>query len=55
MKNGWLMKAMPWLLNIGGFSFLSKITWYFPLGCMLVGIVMLIERKWPERWACDYK
>lgn len=50
MKQGWLMKALPWLLIILGFYELNILPWQVALGCMLVGIVMIIERVWSEQW-----
>lgn len=52
-KRGLTMKVLPWLLIFGGFYFLSRLPWMVALGCMLIGIVMLIERIWPEKWASD--
>ena len=48
--NGWLMKAMPWLLIVFGFHTLNMFQGYLALTCMVIGIVMLIERVWPEKW-----
>ena len=49
-KRGWLIKAMPWMLIFWGFLTLNKFEGYLALTCMVIGIVMLIERRWPERW-----
>ena len=43
------MKVLPWLLIIFGFLTLNMFQGYVALSCMLVGIVMLIERIWPEK------
>ena len=52
-KNGLLMKSMPLLLIVFGFLTLNMFQGYFALSCMVIGIVMLIERVWPEKWASD--
>ncbi len=49
-KNGLLMKAMPLLLIIIGFFTLDMFQGFIALTCMVIGIVMIIERIWPERW-----
>ena len=49
-KTGFFLKAMPWLLIIFGFLTLNMFQGYLALACMIIGIVMLIERKWPEKW-----
>ena len=49
-KNEWLMKAMPWLLIFGGFLSLSMFPPEMSFCCMGMGIIMLLERKWPEKW-----
>ena len=53
MKKDKLMKAMPWLLIFGGFYLLPSIPWVLALGCMVIGITMLIERMWPEQWGTN--
>ena len=50
MRNKLLMKAMPWLLIVFGFFTLNMFQGYLALACMVIGIVMLIERIWPEKW-----
>lgn len=50
MRNSWLMKTLPWLLIIFGFFTLNMFQGYLALACMVIGIVMLIERVWPENW-----
>ena len=49
-KNSLLMKVLPWLLIIIGFLTLNMFQGYVALACMVIGIAMLIERKWPEKW-----
>lgn len=44
------MKAMPWLLIVFGFFTLNMFQGYLALACMVIGIVILIERVWPENW-----
>ncbi len=50
MRNKLLMKAMPWLLIVFGFFTLNMFQGYLALACMVIGIVILIERVWPENW-----
>lgn len=47
------MKALPWLLIIFGILTLNMFQGYLALACMVIGIVMLIERVWPEKWDED--
>lgn len=54
-KNKHLMKAMPWLLIVFGFLTLNMFQGYVALACMVIGIVMIIERIWPEKWDNDNK
>lgn len=49
-KNGLLMKVLPLLLIIFGFLTLDMFQGYVALACMVIGILMLIERIWPEKW-----
>ena len=52
-KNGLLMKAMPLLLIVFGFFTLDMFQGYVALTCMVIGIVIIIERIWPEKWGSD--
>lgn len=54
-KNGLLMKVMPLLLIIFGFLTLDMFQGYVALTCMVIGIMMLIERIWPEEWNVEKK
>ena len=54
-KNKHLKKAMPWLLIVFGFLTLNMFQGYVALACMVIGIVMIIERIWPEKWDNDNK
>lgn len=49
-KRSLLMKAMPWLLMVFGFLLLNRFPPVIGGGCMVIGIVMLIEKIWPEQW-----
>lgn len=49
VKNKILMKAMPWLLILFGFLTQDMYQGMIPMTCMVIGIVMLIERIWPEK------
>ena len=44
------MKALPWLLIVFGFLTLDMFQGVVAMTCMVIGIVMLIERVWPEKW-----
>lgn len=51
MKNKLLLKVLPWLLMAFGFLTLNMFQGYLALTCMVIGIVMLLERRWPEKWS----
>ena len=53
MKRSLLMKAMPLLLKVFGLLTLDMFQGYVALTCMVIGIVMIIERIWPEKWERD--
>ena len=54
MKNrSFLYKAIPWLIIAFGFLSLNIIPPMFGWLCILLGVVILIERKWPENWNLD--
>lgn len=53
MKNKYLKNALPWLLIVFGFLTLDMFQGYLGLACMVTGIVMIIERIWPEKWDSD--
>ena len=56
MENkSFLMKVLPWLLIIFGFLNLNLFQGYVGLACMVIGITMLIERIWPEKWDNENK
>ena len=44
------MRLLPWLLIMFGFFTLNMFQGYISLICMIIGIVMLLERIWPEKW-----
>ena len=44
------MKALPWLLIVFGFWSLSILPGMAGLTFMVLGIVILFERRWPEKW-----
>lgn len=50
-RNEKMMKAMPWLLIFGGFFALTILPAIVAGGCILLGIIMLIEKLWPEEWS----
>ena len=52
--NSNLMKFMPYLLIVLGLFLLFLINQPIPAGvCFLIGIVMIIENIWPEKWHID--
>ena len=44
------MKAMPWLLIVFGFLTLDMLQGFIALTFLVIGIVMIIVRIWPEKW-----
>lgn len=48
--SSWIMRLLPWLLIVLGFFTLNMLQGFIAITCMVIGIVMLIERKWPEKW-----
>ena len=49
------IKFLPWLLIVFGFLTLNMFDGCIAITCMVIGIVMLIERKWPEKWDDENK
>ena len=49
-NNSVLMKVLPWILIFGGFYSLVFLPPIIAGSCLVVGITMLIERIWPEKW-----
>ena len=47
------MKVLPWLLIVFGFLSLAKIPAIAGFVCMFFGIIMLILRRWPEKWGSE--
>ena len=50
MKKGFLNIIMPLLVIVLGLLLLQLFGIYVGGLCIVFGIVMLIERKWPEKW-----
>lgn len=49
-----LKKLSPYILIIIGLLLLFFINNALPVGvCVLLGLIMLIERKWPEKWETE--
>ena len=48
-----MKKVIPFLLIVLGFLTLDMFQGYIALTCMVIGIVMLLERLWPEKWGED--
>ena len=46
---------MPWLLIVFGFLTLNMFQGYLSVVLIVIGIVMLIERRWPEKWGDEAK
>lgn len=44
------IKALPWLLILFGILALDKFKGFVSVPLIVLGIVILIERKWPEKW-----
>ena len=50
------IKFLPYLIIILGLFLLYKMNQPVPAGiCILLGVVMIIERIWPEEWGKDKK
>lgn len=43
-------RATPWIMILFGFYSLNILPYMAGLAFMVLGIVMLIERRWPEKW-----
>lgn len=51
MMNKTFKSLSPYFLLIFGLFLLLFINQPIPAGvCFLIGVVMIIERKWPEKW-----
>lgn len=50
IKSSLLKRMMPVILIVFGFLSLSRIEPMIGFGSIFLGIVMFIERKWPEKW-----
>ena len=51
--NSIFMTFLPWLLIVFGFFTLGMFQGYIAITCMVIGITMLLERIWPEKWGAD--
>ena len=49
-KRSLLMKAMPFFFFVFGFLTLNMFQGYVGGAYIVIGIVMLMERIWPEKW-----
>ena len=45
-----MKKALPFLLILFGFLLLPFFRGLPAITCMVIGIVMILERIWPEKW-----
>jgi hypothetical protein len=45
-----IKKVLPWLLMLFGFLTLDMFQGFVSMACLVIGIMMLIERRWPEKW-----
>ena len=48
-----MKKSIPFILFVFGFLTLNMFQGLVAIACMVIGLVMLIERIWPEKWASD--
>ncbi len=48
-----IINILSLILIVLGFLTLDMFQGYLAMTCMVIGIVMLIERKWPEKWKDD--
>ena len=49
-KSSLTMKVLPWLLIVFGFLTLNMFQGFIAITCLVIGVVMQIERVWPEKW-----
>ena len=49
-KSGKKYKALPWLILLFSFLTLTRLPDTFCWAGIILGIVILIEQKWPEKW-----
>lgn len=52
-RKGFLLKAMPLLLIFLGFLTLDMFQGVIAITCMVIGIVIVIEGIWPEKWGIE--
>ena len=45
-----MKKVMPFLLIVFGFLTLDMFQGVIAITCMVIGIVIILEHKWPEKW-----
>ena len=45
-----MKKVMPWLLIVFGFLTLDMSQGFVSITCVVIGIMIFIERRWPEKW-----
>lgn len=51
-----MKRILPYVLILIGFFLLFFVGQAIPAGvCLLIGIVMIEERVWPEKWESDIK
>ena len=50
MRKEIILKALPWLLIIAGLYALTLLPAIIGGACMVIGITMLLNRIWPEKW-----
>ncbi len=53
MERSKKMKALPWLLILFGFLTVERFQGFVAVTCMVIGIVMLVVRIWPEKWGTE--
>lgn len=54
-KRSLTMKVLPFLLIVFGFLILDMFQGCVALTFMVIGITMMIERVWPEKWDDENK
>jgi len=52
-KRSMSMKVLPLLLIFLGFLTLNMFQGFVAIPCMVIGIAMIIERIWPEKWGSN--
>ncbi len=45
-----MKKTIPWLLIVFGLLTLDMFQGFISIACLVIGITILLDRIWPEKW-----